>query len=138
MAQKLSIAIIGGGIGGLSAALHLLQAGFDVQVFEQTPQSSEVGAGLVISPNASRLLRRLGLTAGLDKVAVRPQGTVQRRWQDGRVLAMTRMREETERRFGAPQYIFHRGDLLAVLAQAVPATASRRGSTMAPRLRRTC
>jgi salicylate hydroxylase len=122
MAKKqLSIAIVGGGIGGLSAALHLLRAGFDVQVFEQTPVSSEVGAGLVISPNASKLLRRLGITAELDKVAVRPAGTHQRRWQDGRTLALTRLREETEKRFGAPHWIFHRGDLLAVLAHAVPA-----------------
>ena len=120
MAQKLSVGIIGGGIGGLAAALHLLRAGFDVQVFEQTPELSEVGAGLVISPNASRLLIRLGLAAEMDKVAVRPNGTHQRRWQDGRTLALTRTREETEKRFGAPALIFHRGDLLAVLAQAMP------------------
>jgi salicylate hydroxylase len=120
MAKPLSIAIVGGGIGGLSAALHLLRAGFDVQVLEQTPESSEVGAGLVVGPNASRLLRRLGLTEQLDKVAVRPNGMHQRRWQDGRTLAMTRNRDEMMQRFGAPHYIFHRSDLLTVLAQEMP------------------
>src|SRR5262245_36226492 len=127
MAKQPSVAIIGGGIGGLSAALHLLRAGFDVQVFEQTPVSSEVGAGLVISPNASRLLLRLGLAGELDKVAVRPNGTHQRRWQDGRTLAVTRTRDEILKRFGAPQYIFHRGDLLAILAEAVPAERVHHG-----------
>ena len=117
----LSIAIVGGGIGGLSAALHLLKAGFDVHVFEQSPVLTEVGAGLVVSPNASRLLHRLGLAAGMDAVGVRPLGTRQRRWQDGRTLALTRTREEIAARFGAPLYLFHRGDLLALLAQALPA-----------------
>ena len=127
MARELSVAIIGGGIGGLNAALHLLRAGFDVQVFEQTPVSTEVGAGLVISPNASRLLRRLGFTDALDAVAVRPNGTHQRRWQDGRTLAITRTRDEIMKRFGAPQYIFHRGDLLTILAKAVPAERIHHG-----------
>ena len=57
-----SVGIIGGGIGGLSAALSLLRAGFDVHVYEQAPRISEIGAGIQISPNASRLLIRLGLS----------------------------------------------------------------------------
>jgi glycine/D-amino acid oxidase-like deaminating enzyme len=62
MASKnIRIAIIGGGIGGLTTAISLLQAGFDVQVYEQTRLLSEVGAGINISPNASRILIRLGL-----------------------------------------------------------------------------
>ena len=55
----MKIAIIGGGIGGLSAALHLLKAGLDVHVYEQSPRIGEIGAGIQISPNASRLLVRL-------------------------------------------------------------------------------
>ena len=128
MAQKqLSIAIIGGGIGGLTAALHLFQAGFDVQVYEQTPVSTEVGAGLVVGPNATRLLYRLGLAAELEKVAVRPIGTHQRRWQDGRTLALSRTREEIEKRFGVPHYVIHRGDLLTILVNAVPAERIHHG-----------
>ena len=115
-----SVAVIGGGIGGLSAALHLLKAGHDVQVYEQTPQIIEVGAGLVVSPNASRLLIRLGLGDELERIGVRPLAFHQRRWQDGRTLARSRLREQTEATYGSPAYVFHRGELNAVLTQAMP------------------
>jgi salicylate hydroxylase len=118
--SNLSVAVIGGGIGGLTAALDLLQAGYDVQVYEQTPQPTEVGAGLVISPNASRQLIRLGLGEELKRIGVRPTSFHQRRWQDGRTLARSRLIEQTEATFGAPAYVFHRGDLNAVLTQALP------------------
>ena len=58
-AANLSVAVIGGGIGGLSAALALHQAGLDVHVYERTRTLSEVGAGIQISPTAARLLHRL-------------------------------------------------------------------------------
>ena len=80
------IAVIGGGIGGLSAALHLLKAGLDVHVYEQSPRIGEIGAGIQISPNASRLLVRLGLKPAMDRVGVRPAAVNQRRWDDGRTL----------------------------------------------------
>jgi salicylate hydroxylase len=115
------IAIIGGGIGGLSAALHLLQAGFDVNVYEQAPRIGEIGAGIQISPNASRLLIRLGLHAAMDKVGVRPQAVHQRRWDDGRTLQRAPVGAEVEQAFGAPYYHFHRGDLAELLGAAVPA-----------------
>ena len=70
--DKLSIAVIGGGIGGLHAALQLLQAGFDVHVYEQAPVLREVGAGFVLTPNATRLLYRLGLTDKLQALGVAP------------------------------------------------------------------
>ena len=66
------IAIIGGGIGGLAAALQLLKTGFDVHVYERAAAIGEIGAGIQISPNASRLLVRLGLKPAMDKVGVRP------------------------------------------------------------------
>ncbi len=116
----LSVAIIGGGIGGLTAALSLLQAGFDVQVYEQSRELSEAGAGLVVSPNASRLLFRLGLRAEMERVGVKPSAFHQHRWQDGRTLALTRLAESMEKAFGAPHYNFHRGDLHAALANAIP------------------
>ena len=116
----LRIAVVGGGIGGLSAALHLLHFGFDVQVYEQATALSEVGAGIQISPNASRLLHRLGLGPALDKVGVRPVGVHQRRWDDGRTLQRAPVGKEVEAAFGAPYYHFHRGDLLQVLADATP------------------
>jgi salicylate hydroxylase len=117
----MKVAVIGGGIGGLSAALHMLRAGCDVRVYEQAPRIGEIGAGIQISPNASRLLVRLGLKPALDRAGVRPQAVHQRRWQDGRTLQRAPVGAEVETAFGAPYYHFHRGDLAELLGAAVPA-----------------
>ena len=112
--------MIGGGIGGLSAALHLLRAGFDVHVYEQAPAITEIGAGIQISPNASRLLIRLGLKTALDAAGVLPQAVHQRRWDDGRTLQHAPVGRLVEETFGAPYYHFHRADLANLLAAALP------------------
>jgi salicylate hydroxylase len=116
----MQVAIIGGGIGGLSAALQLLKIGLDVDIYEQAPQLSEIGAGIQISPNASRLLQRLGLKAATDSVGVRPRAVHQRRWDDGRTLQRAPLGSEVEAAFGAPYYHFHRADLANLLAGALP------------------
>jgi salicylate hydroxylase len=116
----MKIAVIGGGIGGLSAALHLLQAGLDVHVYEQAPQIGEIGAGIQISPNASRLLLRLGLQGAMEAVGIRPLAVHQRRWDDGRTLQRAPLGPEVEAAFGAPYYHFHRADLANLLAAALP------------------
>ncbi|HTW24792.1 MAG TPA: FAD-dependent oxidoreductase, partial [Candidatus Baltobacteraceae bacterium] len=85
-AGETSVAIIGGGIGGLAAALSLLRAGLDVHVYEQTREVREVGAGIQISPNATRILHRLGLADTLAGMGVQPLAMRQRRWDDGRTL----------------------------------------------------
>ncbi len=103
-AKDLRIAIVGGGIGGLTAAIALLQAGFDVQVYEQSRLLSEVGAGINIGPNASRLLIRLGLGEECAKVAFRSQWFHQRRWQDGRTLTHTPARRPHGRSVRRPAY----------------------------------
>ena len=87
--NTLKIAIIGGGIGGSAAALSLLKAGFDVQVYEQAPELRELGAGIVLTPNAVRILYHLGFTAQLQAQCVAPPGWRQRRWDDGRTLMFT-------------------------------------------------
>ena len=117
----MKITIIGGGIGGLSAALHLLKAGLDVHVYEQSPRIGEIGAGIQISPNASRLLIRLCLKPALDVAGVRPLAVNQRRWDDGRTLQRAPLGPEVEATFGAPYYHLHRGDLAELLGAAVPA-----------------
>ena len=91
------IAIVGGGIGGLGAALSLLRAGFDVHVYEQAQAVREVGAGIQISPNASRVLHALGLGGELETLSVRPLAFHQRRWQDGRTLAKAPLGDTVER-----------------------------------------
>jgi salicylate hydroxylase len=89
----------------------LLRAGFDVHVYEQASRLSEVGAGINIGPNASRILHRLGIGEELKKTGIKPVSFDQRRWDDGRVLLRSPLGEEVEASFGAPYYTLHRGDL---------------------------
>src|SRR5262249_25165067 len=70
--RGVSVGIVGGGIGGMTAALSLLQVGFDVHVYEQASRLTEVGAGVQVSPNASRVLHRLGLAGELARAGVKP------------------------------------------------------------------
>lgn len=115
-----SIAIIGAGIGGLAAAVALHQAGIDVHVYEQSPVLAEVGAGVTLSANASRVLHRLGLAEALAAVAVKPIAWHQRRWEDGRTLSLTPLGDAMDAAFGHPHYQVHRADLVALLAAALP------------------
>jgi len=117
----ISVAIVGGGIGGLSAALSLLRVGIDAHVYEQAKVLAEVGAGVQISPNASRILHRAGLADALTSTGVKALALHQRHWQDGRTLLRTPLADVMEAAFRAPHYQIHRADLLEVLAQALPA-----------------
>ncbi len=125
--MTLSVAIVGGGIGGLSAALALLREGFDVQVYEQAARFGEIGAGIQISPNAARLLYRYGLAAAMDRYGVRPRAVHQKRWDDARTLQRALLGPDVEARFGAPYFHFHRGDLAALLAEAIPTERAHAG-----------
>ncbi|HUA31882.1 MAG TPA: FAD-dependent monooxygenase [Streptosporangiaceae bacterium] len=127
--MTLRIAVVGGGIAGLAAAAFLHRAGLRATVYEQAGRISEVGAGLVVAPNAVRLLRRLGVIERFEKVAVPLEtGWEFRRWQDGRVLFSQRMGAECERLYGEWCYTAHRADLLDVLLSAVPEPGPRLGS----------
>jgi 2-polyprenyl-6-methoxyphenol hydroxylase-like FAD-dependent oxidoreductase len=118
--MSLKVIIIGGGIGGTAAALALMRAGCDVHIFEQAQIKSEVGAGIQISPNATRLLQRYGLGEALKPPAVRPQAIEVRRWDNGAILVREELGDAVETAYGAPYYHFHRGDLLSVLSDALP------------------
>jgi salicylate hydroxylase len=121
IARQTSIAIIGGGIGGLSAAALLLRAGFDVHVYEQAKNLGEVGAGINIGPNASRILYRIGIADELGRIGVKPASFDQRRWDDGRILLRSPLGDAVETAFGAPYYTFHRGDLHRALTHTIAA-----------------
>lgn len=116
-----TIAVIGAGIGGLTAVVALRQAGFDVDVYEQAPELTEVGGGINMGPNAARILYRLGLGEALDREAVRPASTHQRRWQDGRTLQRAPLNPRCEELYGAPHLTVHRADLLSIIASGFPA-----------------
>ena len=103
------IAIVGGGLGGLAAALFLREAGFTATVYEQASLLREVGAGIVVAPNMVRPLAKLGLARQLSVFAVRLEAAWEfRRWKDGRVLFVQPMGAECERLYGAPCYVAHR------------------------------
>ncbi|AWS43652.1 FAD-dependent monooxygenase [Streptosporangium sp. 'caverna'] len=122
------IAILGGGIGGLVAAAFLHRAGLPSTVYEQAPKLREVGAGLVVAPNAARLLRQLGVLETFVKRAVQLDvGWEFRRWQDGTVLSAEDLAASCERLYGEQTYTAHRADLLDAIKNAVPETAFRLG-----------
>ena len=87
MTKKQELAIVGGGIGGLTAALALQRAGLAVRVFEQAPELAEVGAGISLSPTAVHGLNHLGLRDGLQREAYAPEDQVVRHYQDARPLS---------------------------------------------------
>ena len=121
MSSSRTIAVVGAGIGGLTAEVALRQAGFEVDVYEQAPELTEVGGGINMGPNASRILYRLGLGDALDREAVRPLSTHQRRWQDGRTLQRAPLNPRCEELYGAPHLTVHRADLLSIIASGFPA-----------------
>lgn len=113
------VLIVGGGIGGLTAALCLAAQGHVVQVFEQAPVIAEAGAGIQLSPNATCVLFHLGLQSQLASVAFIPQRTEIRDWRSGRLISSNVLGDTIREQYGFPYLHVHRGDLIGVLEQAV-------------------
>ncbi|MCZ8314423.1 FAD-dependent monooxygenase [Phreatobacter sp.] len=113
-----TVTIAGAGIGGLTAALTLARRGFSVTVLERAVALDEIGAGIQLSPNASRILVDLGLGDALATPAVVPEAMVVRSATTGGTLASAELGEAVARRYGAPWWVIHRADLLAILAAA--------------------
>jgi 6-hydroxynicotinate 3-monooxygenase len=119
------IAVIGAGLGGLTAAGFLQRAGFTVKVYEQAPAFSRIGAGIILSANVCKVLRRLGLEDGLIAAGIKSQSYVSRAWDTGEVMAEFVFDGAAERHYGGPYVHIHRGDLHAVLERGVrPGTIS--------------
>lgn len=117
--KRHNIVIAGAGIGGLTAAASLLQAGHDVTIFEQAPELSEVGAGLQLSANATHVLHHLGLAGALAEVGVRPGAYVFRLHDSGEEIQRFALSDQHEKLHGAPYYQVHRADIHTLLAAKV-------------------
>lgn len=113
------VLIAGGGIGGLAAALACARAGCTVRLYERTPVFSEVGAGIQIGPNVTRLLHGWGLEEALRAVAAYPDRLQVRHALHGGELGALRLGAEALRRYGAPYATIHRADLQQLLLAAV-------------------
>src|SRR5215470_5550661 len=114
--------VVGGGIGGVAAAVALARAGIDVQVHEQAQQLTEVGAGVSLAPNGLRMLERLGVGEGIRRVGSR-YASAQLRLPDGRAV----QHEPYQFAMAGQNIGIHRADLLALLAGQLPPGTVRTG-----------
>ncbi|WP_406102641.1 FAD-dependent oxidoreductase [Streptomyces sp. NBC_01003] len=122
------VVIVGGGIGGLANAYALAKAGHRVRVLERAPEFAEVGAGLQMAPNATRILREWGLLDEVIEAGVVPKRLVFKDALDGSELTHIAFDEEFLGRYGAPYVVIHRSDLLSILARA----CARAGVALVP------
>ncbi len=121
MSAKTRILIAGAGIGGLAAALALARRGFEVEIFEQAPELMELGAGVQISANGSRVLIDLGLKEPMERVVCEAALKEVRIWNTGRTWKLFDLGRDSIERFGAPYWFVHRGDMHRALLDAVRA-----------------
>jgi len=120
VAASRNVVVAGAGIGGLTVALMLARSGFRVTLLEQAGQLSETGAGIQLSPNATRILILVGLGERLRAAVSVPEALAVKTASGGR-LARASLGERAERRYSAPYWSIHRADLQAALLEAVRA-----------------
>ena len=119
MPGSLRIAIVGGGIGGLTAALALRARGLEVRVFEQAEVLREIGAGVSVHPNAARLLKRVGFEEQLQKIGS-PISAAVLRTSQGDLITVRDGSATPALAEGDLGYNVHRADLLNLLFDALP------------------
>ncbi len=127
--RPLRVIVIGGGIGGLTAAVALRQRGFDVQVFERATKIDEVGAGIQVGPNSVKVLRALSLGDELKRRAYEPTNMVSIKWDDASLRHRDPLKAVATQQYGAPYMTAHRKDLQGLLHQALPDHVIRLGAT---------
>jgi salicylate hydroxylase len=120
MSRKPRVAIIGAGIGGLTAAVAMKRRDIEVEVYEQSPQITEIGAGVSLSPNAIKAFRALGLDAQVAAIGFESDNQLVRAWDTGDVISKVFRKGVYEKEFGAPYLSAHRADLVEVLCQQLP------------------
>ncbi|KQY50905.1 MULTISPECIES: FAD-dependent monooxygenase [unclassified Nocardioides] len=124
------VGIIGGGIGGLAAAIALELKGVETIVLEQAPGLGRVGADINLTPNAVRALDGLGVGDRIRETAARPTHRISRTWDTGEETSRLPMSDAAQERYGAPQLTMHRADLLDALTAALPADRLRLGKRL--------
>lgn len=129
--NQFEIAICGGGVGGLTAALALIKAGHKVTVFERAEKFLRIGADVNLTPNAVKALDQLGIGDELRKTAARPAFRISRTWDTGEETSRLPMSEAAEEKYGAPQLTIHRGDLLKAMEGAIDPAFIRLGHQVA-------
>ena len=117
-ATSTDVLVVGGGMAGLAGALALRANGAEVTLVERAPEFGEVGAGLQMAPNASRVLKRWGLLEKALEIGVQPKHLVFRDAVTGEELTRQSLAGEFEERYGAPYVVIHRSDLHRVLLEA--------------------
>ncbi len=117
------VAVIGGGIGGMTAAAALHQQGFEVAVYERASTLSEVGFGLQMGPNAVKVIRALGIFDEFAKLAVEPSGFTSITWDQANFRYRHPWAGVMEKRFGAPYMMAHRPDIHQLLIGVVPSSS---------------
>ena len=115
--SRLSIAVIGAGMGGLAVAATLRRVGMTVQVYEQAPRFARIGAGIQMMPNSMKVLRGIGVEEKLRQTSFQPYSHLNREGDTGKVMRELPMPESL---FGAPYLCMHRADLHDALLSAVP------------------
>ncbi|HRF07029.1 MAG TPA: FAD-dependent monooxygenase [Xanthobacteraceae bacterium] len=119
MNRSTSIAVIGAGLGGMTVAGLLQRAGFNVSIFEQAPAFSRIGAGIHLSANVMKVMRRLGVEQALSDVGLHPGAFVSRKWDSGEVLFELPLDAKSEAHYGAAYINVHRGDLHTIVESAL-------------------
>lgn len=114
------IAIVGAGIGGMATAIALHQRGIPVTIFEQAQAFRRIGAAINLTPNAVRVLDGLGIGQHLRAASSIPEFRVSRTWDTGAETLRLEMGQLALRKFGSPQLMVHRADLLQALEAALP------------------
>jgi salicylate hydroxylase len=117
--KPLNVLIVGAGIGGLTHALCMSRAGHRVTILEANPSVEFLGAGIQISPNATKVLQSIGLGPELARVATVPEYASFRHWRTGACIHQSRLGSAINERFGAPYYHLLRSDLMRLLVDVV-------------------
>jgi 3-hydroxybenzoate 6-monooxygenase len=116
--DRIPLLIVGGGIGGLATALALSRAGFPSHVLEKSEEFAEIGAGLQLASNATRMLDRLGVLDEIKKHAIFPKQLIMMDAGSGKPITRLNLGEKYLEHFGYPYILMHRGDLLGVELEA--------------------